>query len=102
MTKTEHHKAICEQLSGLYARKNADYGDSFHETFMEEGWASVRLRLTDKLNRVKRLTRPPKYQLVKDESVRDTLIDLANYAIMAVMELDYLSLKGEGGATNES
>ena len=101
MTKTEHHKAICEQLSNLYARKNADYGDSFHETFLEEGWASVRLRLTDKLNRVKRLTRSPKYQLVKDESVRDTLIDLANYAIMAVMELDYLSLK-EDGATNES
>ena len=102
MTKTEHHKAICEHLSSLYARKNADYGDSFHETFMEEGWASVRLRLTDKLNRVKRLTRTPKNQSVKDESVRDTLVDLANYAIMAVMELDYLSLKGEDGATNES
>lgn len=26
--------------------------------------------------------------MVNDESVRDTLIDLANYAIMTVMEID--------------
>lgn len=81
------HKAICEELSTLYERKNADYGDSFHKLFEEEGMASSRIRLTDKLNRFKRLSKNYE-QNVKDESIRDTLIDLANYAIMTVMEID--------------
>ena len=83
-----HHKAICTELSELYARKNNDYGDAFHLSFVEEGMAMARIRLGDKLNRFKTLTKDPNSQGVKDESVRDTLIDLANYAIMAVMELD--------------
>ena len=84
------HKLICEYLNDLYARKNADYGDSFHLTFLEEGWAMPRIRLSDKLNRFKMLSRSGD-SLVKDESLRDTLIDLANYAIMSVMELDRLA-----------
>ena len=84
------HKLICEYLNELYARKNADYGDSFHQTFLEEGWAMPRIRLSDKLNRFKTLSRAEASQ-VKDESLRDTLIDLANYAIMSVMELDRLA-----------
>ena len=84
------HKLICEYLNDLYARKNADYGDSFHLTFLEEGWAMPRIRLSDKLNRIKTLSRVEDSK-VKDESLRDTLIDLANYAIMSVMELDRLA-----------
>ena len=84
------HKLICEYLNDLYARKNADYGDSFHQTFLEEGWAMPRIRLSDKLNRFKMLSRSGD-SLVKDESLRDTLIDLANYAIMSVMELDWMT-----------
>lgn len=83
-----HHKAICTELSELYARKNGDYGDAFHLSFIEEGMAMARIRLGDKLNRFKTLTKDPNSQNVKDESVRDTLIDLANYAIMTVMEMD--------------
>lgn len=89
------HKLICEYLNDLYARKNADYGDSFHLTFMEEGWAMPRIRLSDKLNRFKALTFAAEEAKVKDESVRDTLIDLANYAIMSVMELDRLTAEAE-------
>ena len=81
-----HHK-ICNELSLLYAEKNADYGDSFHKTFVEEGMAMARIRLSDKLERFKRLTKSNE-QHVQDESVRDTLIDLANYAILTVMEMD--------------
>lgn len=84
------HKLICEYLNDLYARKNADYGDSFHQTFLEEGWAMPRIRLSDKLNRFKTLSRVEDSK-VKDESLRDTLIDLANYAIMSVMELDWMT-----------
>lgn len=47
----------------------------------------ARIRLGDKLARFKNLSRS-NAQMVSDESIRDTLIDLANYAIMTVMELD--------------
>lgn len=83
----ERHGGICEELNKLYAKKNADYGDSFHKTFEDEGWAMVRIRLRDKFERVCSLTRQQDRK-VADETLRDTLIDLANYSIMAVMELD--------------
>lgn len=82
-----HHRAICNELNNLYERKNRDYGDSFHKTYLEEGMAMARIRLTDKLERFKKLTREGG-QEVKDESIRDTLIDMANYAIMTAMEMD--------------
>ena len=81
------HAAICDELKDLYRRKNTDYGDSFHKTFIEEGMAMSRIRLSDKLERFKRLTKSGE-QNVKDESVRDTLIDLANYAIMTIVEME--------------
>lgn len=81
------HSAICCELNGLYEMKNRDYGDSFHKTYLEEGMAMARIRLTDKLERFKKLTREGG-RAVKDESIRDTLIDMANYAIMTVMEMD--------------
>ena len=82
------HEKICKELTDLYVRKNTDYGDSFHKTFLEEGLAMSRIRLSDKLERFKSLTRPGASVNVEDESIRDTLMDLANYAIMTVMELD--------------
>ena len=104
MTKVERHKELCSYLNTLYAKKNHDYGDSFHEQFLEEGWASARIRLTDKLKRFKQLTKNPDSQQVKDESIRDTLIDLANYALMSVMELDEVTASthcSEGVIINE-
>jgi len=87
MTKVEKHMALCHEINDLYARKNADYGDSFHTSFEEEGMAMVRIRLGDKFNRFKTLSRGNSQQ-VKDESIRDTLLDLANYALMAVLEME--------------
>lgn len=81
------HAEICDEIKALYAAKNTDYGDSFHITFIEEGMAMPRIRLTDKLERFKKLTKFGG-QNVQDESIRDTLIDLANYAIMTVLELE--------------
>lgn len=96
-TKIERHADICHEINDLYARKNHDYGDSFHQTFTEEGMAMARIRLGDKLARFKSLTASggtlPK---VKNESIRDTLIDLANYAIMTVLELDDLKMSASG------
>lgn len=93
-TKVEKHKALCLEANDLYARKNADYGDSFHTSFKEEGMAMVRIRLGDKLNRFKTLSCGTEQQ-VKDESIRDTLMDLANYALMAVLEMEVASDDGK-------
>ena len=87
-TKVERHAALCNELNTLYDRKNHDYGDSFHQTFLEEGYAMPRIRLSDKLNRFKSLSRKLGEQAVKDESIRDTLIDLANYALMTILEME--------------
>lgn len=99
--KVMRHKKICDDLNALYARKNHDYGDSFHQTFIEEGLAMARIRLGDKFSRFKTLSRlscsDGDQQQVKDESIRDTLLDLANYAIMTVLELD---IKEDGCANH--
>lgn len=90
--KVVKHKAICDELNQLYARKNHDYGDSFHQTFVEEGLAMTRIRLGDKLSRFKTLSKliatDGGQQQVTDESIRDTLMDLANYAIMTILEME--------------
>lgn len=85
--KVLRHGEICKEINELYAKKNHDYGDSFHQTFVEEGMAMARIRLGDKFNRFKTLSRNGEQQ-VNDESIRDTLIDLANYAIMTVLEME--------------
>lgn len=90
--KVLRHKAICDELNKLYEKKNHDYGDSFHQTFVEEGLAMPRIRLGDKFSRFKTLSRltnsDSDQQQVTDESIRDTLMDLANYAIMTILEMD--------------
>ena len=86
MTKYEKHLKICEKLNEIYVNKNHDYGDSFGETFRKLGVVSAVTRITDKTNRLQSLCK--KEQKVNDESIRDTLMDLANYAIMTIIELD--------------
>ena len=86
-TEEDNHWELCRELQELYHRKNLDYGDSFHLSFLEEGLAMPRIWLGDKYLRFKTLTSGEK-QRVSDESIRDTLIDLANYSIMTIMELD--------------
>ena len=63
-----------------FVKKNKDYGDSF-ATY---GPIGVIVRMGDKISRLTSLTKNG-IQLVDNESVRDTLIDLHNYAAMAVM-----------------
>lgn len=89
----QDHNKICKELNEIFKKKNMVYGDSFHRTFMEEGMATARIRLSDKFYRFKNLTldTPSAIAYCDDESVRDTLLDLANYAILTVMELDALN-----------
>ena len=94
LSKVQRHAEICKEINNLYERKNHDYGDSFHQTFVEEGMAMARIRLGDKFSRFKTLSRGGE-QKVNDESIRDTLIDLANYAIMTVLEMEVAEDDGE-------
>ena len=85
----EFVKKTYDDLHKLYIKKNMDYGDSFHLTFLEEGFAMSRIRLSDKVNRFSTLakTKDLKGQ-VSDESIVDTLLDALNYSVMSVMEID--------------
>jgi len=89
------HGAICKQLNALYERKNHDYGDSFHESWNDFGLPMAAIRLGDKYRRLKSFAMG-KEMKVTDESVRDTLMDLANYAIMTVIEIDREFASTEG------
>ena len=80
------HLQICNELTEIYRKKNHDYGDSFHKSFQKCGWPMAAIRLEDKLNRFETLIKSDGE--VKDETMRDTLLDLANYSIMAILELD--------------
>ena len=86
MNKTEQHKKLCDGLHTLYINKNHDYGDSFGKSYKEYGLTMAAIRLDDKLNRFKSLMKGD--QKVNDESIVDTLRDLANYALMTVVELE--------------
>ena len=94
MDKIERHKELLENLHTLYVTKNHDYGDSVHDTYIKYGITSFLVRLEDKLNRARTISR--KEQLVKDEKLMDTLLDMANYAILAVMELEEESESNDG------
>ena len=78
---------ICRDLMALHARKNHDYGNAAHESYKEFGLVSYIIRLNDKMNRLKSLTKPGIAQKVTSESIEDTLMDLAAYAIMAIESL---------------
>lgn len=82
--KVELHQETCERLNGIYAKKNHDYGDSFGAGYAEYGMTMAVIRLEDKVRRLKSLLKAEAQ--VDDESIEDTLIDLANYAIMTLIE----------------
>ena len=88
MDRVQRHKEICNELNYVYARKNHDYGNSFGETFDKLGIISAVTRISDKYNRLVSLcTKPEEERKVKDESITDTLLDMANYCIMTVIEM---------------
>ena len=76
-------KKIQEQALELFKKKNADYGDSF----AKYGVIGVIMRMQDKIQRYISITKNG-INLVDDEGVKDTLIDLHNYSAMALMLLD--------------
>lgn len=83
MDRVEQMKRIQKEALDLFIKKNADYGDAF----AKYGTIGVLMRIEDKLQRSMSITKSG-IHLVQDEGMRDTLIDLHNYAAMALMLLD--------------
>ncbi len=81
--RVEQMKAVQAEALELFTRKNADYGDAF----AKYGVIGVLMRIEDKIQRSMSITKNG-VNLVNDEGIRDTLIDLHNYAAMALMLLD--------------
>ena len=81
--RVKQMKDIQESCLEVFKRKNHDYGDAF----ARYGTIGVLMRMEDKLQRLRSIDKK-KVQLVNDESLRDTLLDLHNYAAMALMLLD--------------
>lgn len=85
MTKIEIHKNLCDKTHELYEDKNADYGDSFSQ--LRKRYPNfVCMRLFDKLNRLDTIIQPGYKCKVSDEKIEDTLMDIANYALMELTE----------------
>ena len=83
INRVDQLKKVQDESRELFSRKNADYGDAF-ATY---GSVGILVRIGDKINRLTSITNKS-ITLVDDESLRDTLVDLHNYAAMAVMLLD--------------
>lgn len=77
---------ITNGMYDTFKAKNHDYGNSFAELFKECGMTYAYGHMAEKLKRVKSLMSDE--AKVKGESMRDSLLDLANYAILTIMELD--------------
>lgn len=78
-------KDILNKMYEIYEKKNADYGNSFAKSYEEFGLVSPVIRLSDKVERLKTLCN--KEAQVKDESIIDTLIDIAVYAVLTILEI---------------
>lgn len=84
---TDRFKQITDEMVKLYERKNSDYGSSIHDTYMKYGAVAYLVRMEDKINRVRSLVQN-KEQKVEDEKIHDSLVDLANYSILMLLELE--------------
>ena len=83
--KIDQFKRVASALAAQYARKNEAYGDSFGKSVKRYGVISALTRMSDKWNRLESLLIDKNNNRVSDESVDDTLLDLATYCIMTVL-----------------
>lgn len=79
-------KTITDKMLDTYKAKNQDYGNSFSNLFKECGMIYAYGHMAEKLERVKSLMKDE--AKVKGEGMKDSLKDLANYAILTIMELE--------------
>lgn len=85
-TDADRFKEITDKMFETFKAKNHDYGSSFSNLFKECGMTYAYGHMAEKLERVKSLMKDE--AKVKGEGMKDSLLDLANYAILTVMEIE--------------
>lgn len=83
----EYFESITKQMNEVFKNKRSDYGATTTETYKLFGMVSMLTRMHDKLGRLDNLCKPGKQIQVSNEKIEDTLLDLANYAVIALLEL---------------
>ena len=83
MDRVQQLEKTQQECLELFRKKNQDYGDAFAKF----GVIGILMRIEDKIQRYLSITKNG-VRLVNDESLKDTLMDLHNYAAMGVMLLD--------------
>lgn len=87
MSNIERHDEIMKLIHETYIQKNRAYGNSFDQSCDDFGISAAMVRMSDKWNRLKTLTKNKDIPQ-GDESIKDTLLDLANYCVMTYMWLE--------------
>ena len=82
----EKHKELCDRIHNTCVAKNHDYGNSASDLYNKFGLISYIVRMNDKMNRINTLIK--REAEVKDEKITDTLLDLANYCLLAVADME--------------
>ena len=80
----EEHKKLCDLMHEIYIKKNSDYGNSFSDLYDEYGSIISEIHIREKFNRFKQL-RTNESQV--GESIEDTLMDMANYCLLTLLEM---------------
>lgn len=85
--RIKYHRELLDAMHELYVTKNSDYGNSVTETYIKYGLVAYLVRVEDKINRARTLSQRED-QKVLDEKMADTLLDAANYLILAAIDLE--------------
>lgn len=88
MNRVEIFEDITKKMLDTYKKKNSDYGNAF-TTIRSKYPESILIRLNDKLLRLEQLMKPGYEAKVEDERLEDSLLDLANYSVMELVEREY-------------
>lgn len=76
---------VAENISSIVKKKNKDYGNSYEKMINRYGEVALLIRFQDKLGRLDSLVLKGQDQKVADESIEDTLMDIAGYAILELV-----------------
>ena len=94
----EEHKKLCDLMHEIYIKKNSDYGNSFSDLYDEYGSIISEIHIREKFNRFKQL-RTNESQV--GESIEDTLMDMANYCLLTLLEMKKLNSYVDEEVTEE-
>ena len=92
------HEKLCHDMHELCVAKNKRYGDSFSKTVCKYGLISALTRMEDKWNRIEEIILNHADGSA-DESLEDSLMDLANYSLMTICEIKTNQLTNENPPT---